>query len=70
MKPWLERLVYCSTWVVSLSAQASEMTFEWDWMLSAETVQQRETVFSPMTDNEHTESFNGLLDVQIGYQNW
>ncbi|MCE4935222.1 hypothetical protein [Aliivibrio fischeri] len=70
MKPWLERLVYCSAWVASLSAQASEMTFEWDWMLSAETVQQRETVFSPMTDNEHQESFNGLLDVQIGYQNW
>lgn len=59
-----------SVGLISVTGQASELTFEWDWMLSAETTTQRETVFSPLTDNEHQESLNSLLDVQIGYKNW
>ena len=70
MKPRLKRVLLYGAWLASFGTQSSEMTFEWDWMLSTETVQQRETVFSSMTDNEHQESFNGLLDVQIGYQDW
>jgi hypothetical protein len=66
----IKSVLLVSAGFFSATLSASDFTFEWDWMLSAETVQQRETAFSPITDNEHQESFNGLLDVQIGYQDW
>lgn len=56
--------------LTSLWTQASDLSLEWDWMLSAQTVTQRATVFSPLTEDTHQESINGVVDVQIGYQDW
>ncbi|MGR6837605.1 hypothetical protein ACU5DF_00280 [Aliivibrio wodanis] len=56
--------------LLSFNLAASELTFEWDWMLSTQTTAQRETAFVPLTESQHKESINGVLDVQIGYQGW
>ncbi len=54
----------------SAALSASELTIEWDWMLSSEMVKQRETAFLSVTEDADQQSFSGLLDVQLGYQDW
>ncbi|UQV24259.1 hypothetical protein [Vibrio sp. J383] len=51
------------------ATQADELSLVWDWQLSAEAVESRESPFSPLP-SDNRQSFNGLLDLEVGYGNW
>ncbi|ANQ18681.1 hypothetical protein [Vibrio natriegens] len=67
---------FCTTCIVSLLMGAfaspvlagNELSLEWDWALSYETVKQRDTHFIP-AQGDSCDSLNALLDVQMNYQN-
>ncbi|MBW3695219.1 hypothetical protein EK599_05910 [Vibrio sp. T187] len=51
------------------TAVAQEWNMAWDWQVSAESVQSRETPFIP--NNEHSsQSVNALLDLELTYGEW
>ena len=54
---------------VSNTAQADDLSLAWDWQLSAEAVESRESPFSPFA-SDNRQSLNGLLDLEVGYGNW
>ena len=54
---------------VSYTIQADDLSLAWDWQLSAEAVESRESPFIPLT-SDNRQSLNGLLDLEVGYNNW
>ncbi len=46
-----------------------EVTLAWDWQISADTTQSRETPFSLQSKHSY-QSVNALLDLEVGYENW
>ncbi|NAZ91180.1 hypothetical protein [Vibrio toranzoniae] len=54
---------------VSNTLQADDLSLAWDWQLSAESVESRESPFSPLASDQR-QSLNGLLDLEVGYGNW
>ena len=54
---------------VSNTIQADDLSLAWDWQLSAESVESRESPFSPLA-SDNRQSLNGLLDLEVGYGNW
>lgn len=51
------------------AAVAQEWNMAWDWQVSAESVQSRETPFIP--NHEHSsQSVNALLDLELTYGEW
>jgi len=50
-------------------ASNSDLSLHWDWMISAESVQSRSSPFiPPQPDSRQT--IDGLLEVEVGYQQW
>ncbi|CAK1856748.1 hypothetical protein [Vibrio crassostreae] len=54
---------------VSNTIQADELSLAWDWQLSAEANESRESPFTPLA-SDNRQSLNGLLDLEVGYNNW
>ncbi|MEG3696401.1 hypothetical protein V5098_25145, partial [Vibrio coralliirubri] len=54
---------------VSNTIQADDLSLAWDWQLSAEAIESRESPFSPFP-SDNRQSLNGLLDLEVGYGNW
>ena len=54
---------------VSNTIQADDLSLAWDWQLSAEAVESRESPFSPLA-SDNRQSLNSLLDLEVGYNNW
>ncbi|CAK3195455.1 Beta-lactamase [Vibrio crassostreae] len=54
---------------VSNTIQADELSLAWDWQLSAEAIESRESPFTPLA-SDNRQSLNGLLDLEVGYNNW
>ncbi|WP_408692745.1 hypothetical protein [Vibrio fortis] len=73
-KRWCARAVVMSTAATSLlSASAlandNQLSLAWDWQVSAETVQSRETPW--LSEPEyHRQSVNALLDLEVNYAQW
>ena len=73
-KRWCARAVVMSTAATSLlSASAlandNQLSLAWDWQVSAETVQSRETPW--LNEPEyHRQSVNALLDLEVNYAQW
>ncbi|MGO2159352.1 MAG: hypothetical protein ACTH4J_02670 [Vibrio toranzoniae] len=54
---------------VSKTVQADELSLAWDWQLSAEAIESRESPFTSLA-SDNRQSLNGLLDLEVGYSNW
>ena len=67
IKPSIATLLALSC--VSNTIQADDLSLAWDWQLSAEAVESRESPFSPLAP-DNRQSLNGLLDLEVGYDNW
>ncbi|WP_041393896.1 hypothetical protein [Photobacterium profundum] len=51
------------------AASNSNLSLHWDWMISAESVQSRNSPFiPPQPDSRQT--IDGLLEVEVGYKQW
>ncbi|MEZ9947073.1 hypothetical protein AB4331_19400, partial [Vibrio breoganii] len=48
---------------------ADDLSLAWDWQLSAEAIESRESPFTPLASDQR-QSLNGLLDLEVGYNNW
>lgn len=52
-----------------LAASNSDLSLHWDWMISAENMQTRNSPFiPPQPDSRQT--IDGLLEVEVGYKQW
>lgn len=79
----LGRNLTCALMLFSsgVSANDSELNFDWDWQVSAESVQSRDSIFlQGLIDHQDTlstavqtgkhQSLNAMLDVEATYQQW
>ena len=67
IKPSIATLLAFSC--MSNTIQADDLSLAWDWQLSAESVESRESPFSPLAP-DNRQSLNGLLDLEVGHGNW
>ena len=73
-KHWCARAVAMSIVATSLlstsvSADDNQLSLAWDWQVSAETVQSRETPWFSEPEY-HRQSVNALLDLEVNYAQW
>ena len=59
-------------WLLGVSplVLGEELSLDWDWAVSAEAVNHRDTLYIQPTKQSCAESINGLLDVEAGYGSW
>ena len=73
-KRWCARAVAINTAATSLLSASvlaydNQLSLAWDWQVSAETVQSRETPW--LSEPEyHRQSVNALLDLEVNYAQW
>ncbi|USD44121.1 hypothetical protein J4N42_16265 [Vibrio sp. SCSIO 43135] len=56
--------------LVTQNAVASELSFDWDWMVSSGIAAHRSSVWFEEPQQNQTNSVDVLLDVQVGWQGW
>ncbi|MCK6263993.1 hypothetical protein KP803_12000 [Vibrio sp. ZSDE26] len=54
--------------MISSTVMASEVSLDWDWTLSASNTAHRDSVFLGQVEEKHTESLDGLFDVQVSWK--
>jgi hypothetical protein len=54
----------------AFSSHSEELNLNWDWMISAEAVNHRDTQYTQPEEKAGTDRINGLLDVEAGYASW
>ncbi|PWI32488.1 hypothetical protein DI392_15675 [Vibrio albus] len=54
----------------AFGAQGEELSLSWDWIVSAEAVSHRDTLYTEVKNDTGTDRINGLLDVEAGYGHW
>lgn len=67
---WLRLVSLIVCLFVSRQAFANTLDAIWDWMVSVEHHETRNSVYLPDEQDEQWQSVNALLDVELGYEQW